>query len=500
MLAGGVLACGFEPVGWAPLLVIGLAALLVLTVRQSVRSAALLGLLFGLGFFGVVLWWLNAVGRDGWVALVLVQSLYFVPMAMATAVVGRLRWWPLWSTSVWIAVEAWRSSWPFGGLAWGRLGFASIDTVWAPILPWLGVTGVGVVIALTAAALAWLVVGGWRERRLALAGGLLLAAGTVTPSLIPGFANTTSQTGSLDVAAIQPGVPGDGTEVIANHREITRTTAALTAAMSSNRPDVVLWPENSTAVDPFLDAQARSAIASASDAVGVPIVLGAMVDGPTRAEVLNQSVVWRPGVGGGDRYTKRHPVPYGEYIPYRGWILPDDYGRLAEIGRDMARGEPRGPLDVAGTRMAAAICFDVSYDDVIPSQVADGAQWISVQTSNAMFIHTPQIDQQFEITRIRALESGRSVVVAAINGVSAIVAPDGTVVETAPPQASETVRGSVVLTDGLSPAMWLGHWPGRLLVAVAAVAVAVSAFTYPRPRRRGTTVAPRRPGHEGEAA
>ena len=83
------------------------------------------------------------------------------------------------------------------------------------------------------------------------------------------------------------------------------------------------------------------------------------------------------------------------------------------------------PLRIAGVDVADAICFDVAYDDGIYAQVEAGARLLVVQTSNATFIHTGQIDQQFEITRLRALETGRYVVVASTNGVSGIIAPDG---------------------------------------------------------------------------
>ena len=111
-------------------------------------------------------------------------------------------------------------------------------------------------------------------------------------------------------------------------------------------------------------------------------------------------------------------MPYGEYIPFRGSLLPDTYGQLALIPRDMARGTSLEPLRIGGALVADAICFDVAYDDVVHGQVAHGGELVTVQTSNAMFINTAQIDQQFEISRLRAVETGRYVVVAAINGVS----------------------------------------------------------------------------------
>jgi apolipoprotein N-acyltransferase len=285
---------------------------------------------------------------------------------------------------------------------------------------------------------------------------------------------------------VQADVPGDGTDVLAHHRDITRafSDATVELAETGERVDLVVWSENSTAVDPFTDAQTRSEIEVASDAIGVPILVGAMVESSREKEVLNQGIVWQPGVGGGDRYTKRHPVPYGEYIPYRGSFIPDTYGQLALIPRDMARGTSLQSLRIAGARVADAICFDVSYDDVIHGQVANGGQLITVQTSNAMFINTAQIDQQFEISRLRAIETGRYVVVAAINGVSGIIAPDGEVLESADPRTRAVIVGDVTLADELTPAVAMGPWPGRVIVGITIVSICLVLLTYRRKERQ----------------
>ncbi len=122
-------------------------------------------------------------------------------------------------------------------------------------------------------------------------------------------------------------MPGDGNDIAAVHRQVTANHVAADRAAGRRRrrpatcpaPDFVVWPENSTAVDPFTDSRSTPASWRPRDAIGVPILVGAIVDSPGRTQVLNQGIVWDPGLGGGDRYTKRHPVPYGEYIPFRGF-------------------------------------------------------------------------------------------------------------------------------------------------------------------------------------
>ncbi len=225
------------------------------------------------------------------------------------------------------------------------------------------------------------------------------------------------------------------------------------------RPDFVVWPENSTAVDPFenqqLDAEIRAAVA----AVGVPLLAGVVVDGGPR-HVLNQGIVFDPVTGAGDRYTKWHPVPFGEYIPWRS-VFGSHLAQLHPIARDMVRGTRVTPLDIGGTRVADAICFDVAYDDGLYAQVAHGGQLVVVQTSNATFIHTSQIDQQFAISRLRAIETHRYVVVAAINGRTGVIAPDGSVVTTARPRTTSYAESRVGLFDAVTPAVRIGPWLGR---------------------------------------
>ena len=188
----------------------------------------------------------------------------------------------------------------------------------------------------------------------------------------------------------------------------------------------------------------------------MPVLVGAIVDAGPR-NVLNQGIVWDPETGAGDRYTKWHPVPYGEYIPFRRFFS-GNFGRLALIPRDMLSGTRTEPLTIAGVRVGDAICFDVAYDDGLYAQVENGAQMLAVQTSNATFIHTSQIDQQFAISRLRAIETGRYVVVAATNGVSGVIAPDGTVLD----RAGTRTQDVLVERIGLDSADHAGRPAGRL--------------------------------------
>ncbi len=494
LVAGVVLALAYEPYG-LPIVVPFSIAAYVLCMRGLTPVRALApGFLFGVGFMYVLIFWMRVVGPDAWVALATLEALFYAALGSVTALVTRLRWWPLWTAAAWVGCEVFRSSGTTGWMPWGRVSYAMVDTPVAQAFPWVGGNGTSLLLALLGSALAWAVL--HVRTRPRAAGSLVvgLAVLTCAPALAPWHSRPD---GSVTVAAVQGNVPGDGSDILLDFRQVTRNHVDLTVALAedvaaglSPRPDFVVWPENSTAVDPFTDEETNSGIWRASDAIGVPILVGAVADAPGDDQVLNQGIVWNPGTGGGDRYTKRHPVAMGEYIPYRNGLLTSMVGRLALVPRDMMAGTRSQPLDIAGIPVADAICFDVAYDDGLYEQVRNGAQMIVVQTSNATFIHTKQIEQQFAITRLRALETGRYVVVAATNGISGIIAPDGSVVSQAAPRTQRLLLDEVQLHEAIPPGVFLGPWVGRGAVLIALLAAAVAAVPYRRGRETSAADAP----------
>jgi apolipoprotein N-acyltransferase len=505
LLSGVALALSFEPVRFVVLLPVAVAAFLCCVHGRSLRAGAGLGLLMGLVFWHIHIFWMRVVGIEAWLALSLFMTLWFVLLGAALAAVSRLRWWPVWSALVWVAIEVLSGAYPMSGFTWGRLVFATIDTPYAGWLPWVGANGVSLLVALTASVLAWLALrlrSRWaaRDRRDALlAAGVLVA--TAVAVVLPGLVTWSGEdAGSARVAIVQGDVPGNGDDLLAYNREVTRSHVDLTRDLAADvdagraqRPDFVVWPENSTATDPFRDEEIRSDLKSTAASLGAPILVGGVVDAPEAGEVLNQGIVYDPVQGAGDRYTKRHPVPFGEYIPYRAKLGIDrNFSQLSQVPRDMLSGTRTTPLRIGGTLVADAICFDVSYDDEISEQVRAGAEMLTVQTSNAFFIHTGQIQQQFAMSRLRALETGRTVVIASVNGRSGFIAPDGSVRAGIEPRTRAVLARDVPLVKGTPPSMVVGPWLGRAAVLAALVAVLWALLPY----RRRRNPAPEAPARE----
>jgi apolipoprotein N-acyltransferase len=220
----------------------------------------------------------------------------------------------------------------------------------------------------------------------------------------------------------------------------------------------------------------------------VPVVVGAVLDGPGPHHVQNAAVVWTPD-GPGERYVKRHLVPFGEYLPFRD-LLTKVAGRFTMIAKDFAPGSRPGVLDAAGVRFADVICFEVADDAVVRDAVAGGGRLLVVQTNNATYERPGdsgrggETAQQLQMSRLRAVEHGRAVVVAATSGVSAVIDPAGLVLARTGVYTADTLVADVALRDPLSVAAVLGPWPERLLARLGLLAV-VAATRRPRQQTPG---------------
>ena len=230
----------------------------------------------------------------------------------------------------------------------------------------------------------------------------------------------------------------------------------------------MLWPENGTDIDPYDRPLAARRIELASKQVGAPILIGAILNGPTAKTAYNAGVVWDEH-GPGDRYVKRQLVPYGEYVPFRqalGEIVP----RVdRDIPRDMLPGTEPGAIDIAGVTIGDTICWDIAYDGVVHDAVNNGAQVLVVQTSNASFTGTSQPAQQWQISRLRAIETGRDVLVPSTNGISGIANAKGETLASAALEVPATLSADITLGDGITSGVRWGGWIQWGLIALALV-------------------------------
>jgi apolipoprotein N-acyltransferase len=484
--ASGLLATlAFPPYDVWPLALPAIAWLALLCRGQRPWRAAVLGLVHGTATFLPLLTWMQVIGVDAWIALALLEAAFISAMAALFPAVLRLPFWPLWTACLWVAEELGRATIPFGGFPWGRVAFGQTGSPFTPYASWGGAPLVSFATAFSGGLLALALL---RWRRRAVAVGALLSAVAV-PLL--GLAIQLPTSGpTITVAIVQGGVAeaglgflGEREQVLRNHVRATEKLAADIAAGRVPRPDIVIWPENASDIDPFSDPEADNLIQGAVDAVGVPVLVGAVLDGPGPDYVSNTGIVWSPSTGPGERYVKRHPVPFGEYIPFRDQ-LSGLTSRLDQIPRDFVAGSRPGVLDLGPARVGDVICFEIAYDGVVRDVVDGGARVLVVQTNNATYNGTGQPAQQLAMSRLRAVEHGRAVLVAATSGISALVMPDGDVQARTRELTTETLVADVPLRTARTVASKLGAVPEWALAALGLVAAAVATVLARRERNR----------------
>ncbi|MBT2382208.1 apolipoprotein N-acyltransferase [Streptomyces sp. ISL-11] len=498
VLAGLALAPAFPPYDLWPLSVVAVAALGLLTRGRTARQGAWTGFAFGLPFFFVLLRWLRVVGYDAVVGLSAIEALFLAVLGATLALTSRLRGWPLWGACLWVAEELARDRLPFGGFPWGRLAFANTGSPFTPLAALGGAPLVTFAVALCGGLLAYGAATAGRLRGVPRPAGTLRAAlpGVEAVALavavaLAGYAVPvpTKADDTVDVALVQGNVEKPGMDflgrpmmVLDNHVDATLQLARDIKAGRAARPDLVIWPENSSDLDPFQYPQAYDRIQQAVRAVGVPVLVGVLVDHPGKSGYVdNDGVVWDPRTGPGASYTKQHPVPFGEYVPFRDQ-LSQVITRLQRVQRDFYPGDHTGVLQVGPARLGDVICFEVAYDEIVRDTVKAGARALVVQTNNATYGRTGQPEQQLAMSRLRAVEHGRSVVTVATSGISAVVAPDGRVLDRSEEFTRDVIEARIPLRDGTTVADRTGAAPEWALAMVGLLSCAAAILIGRRTR------------------
>ena len=497
-LAGVLLYVSFPPrtLSW---LALPAFALLGWVLRGRSWKAALgLGYLFGLGFLLPLLVWTGVeVGSGPWLALVAVEAVFVALVGVGITAVSKLPGWPLWAAAVWIAGEAARARVPFRGFPWGKIAFGQADGVFLPLAALGGTPVLGFAVVLCGFGLYEVVrqVIEWRRTGAVPRAAAVVAALSVAVPVVGALAARTlvsdkAEDGTATVALIQGNVPRAGLDFNAQRRAVldyhARETQRLAAQVKAGKvaqPDFVLWPENSSDVDPFEYPDAAAVIEGAAKAIGVPISVGGVVhrDG----KLYNEQILWDPAKGPTETYDKRQVQPFGEYLPLRSVLAHINKNWTTMVRQDFSRGSKPGVFTMDGAKVGLATCYEAAFDWAVRSEVTDGAQLISVPSNNATFDRSEMTYQQLAMSRIRAVEHSRTVTVPVTSGVSAIIMPDGRITQKTRMFVADSLVQKVPLRSSKTPATELGILPEMLLVLVAAGGLGWAIGAGMRGRRAG---------------
>ncbi|MEV0064326.1 apolipoprotein N-acyltransferase [Nocardia sp. NPDC050718] len=504
-VAGGLLLFGsFPPRPWWFLAPIALA-LLTVAVRGPgrLRGGFGLGFLGGLAFFVPLLPWTGIyVGPVPWLALSTACAVFFGLWGVLARWLGSLPGWPVWLALAWTATEWARSSFPFGGFPWGRVAFGQADGWYLPLAAYGGAPLIGFAVALTGTGLAALElrVLAWVRQPAPRATGratrLGFATAAVTVAVMPLAGVILRPTlpapddgdRTITVAAIQGSVPRLGLEFNAQRRAVldnhVRRTEELADAVDrgqSPRPDIVIWPENSSDIDPLRNADAAAEISRAAQRIGAPILVGAVLVNGDRT-TTNSVMVWNGADGPSDRHDKKIIQPFGEYLPMRSFFRL--FSSYADQAGHFVPGDGDGTVTAAGVRVGVATCYEVAFDRAFRESLAAGAELLTVPTNNATFGTSEMTYQQMAMSRVRAVEHGRALVIAATTGVSAIITANGEIAQQSEQVVPAALVAQLPLRDTTTIATRIGAAPEVASVILTAIGVALVFF---RRRRANQT-------------
>jgi apolipoprotein N-acyltransferase len=508
--SGAALAAAFPAIDLGPLALVALVPLLLASETTRPRTAAALGYVAGLTFFGLhLLWiaqflsWTGAVAWLAWGALSAIQAAFVAAFFALVPSTRRLGAWRLLVLpAAWAVLELVRAHHPLGGFPWGLLALSQHDQ--GLLLPLARVVGgfglAAVIVAVNLAVAFWLrallarpdpagrpaPAGRWR-RRAALVGLPLVVVGLLGARLAVPKAPPPSGP-PLDVVVVQAGLRGGHglaqglttQRVFANHVRRTETLALT----PGDPPDLVVWGEGAADADPLANSDRLAAVGRAAAAAKAPILLGATtrVDDTHRA---TEALLFTPGGQLADRYQKRRLVPFGEFVPLGGLL-----GRLIPTTRegvpyDKLPGQRLEPLLIDGVRVGTLICWESAYPGDARQLTRDGARVLLIMTNNASFGTGAGPRQHLAAGQLRAVEEGRTIVQAAVTGISAVIGPAGrTSYETGLYQDT-VVRVPAVPRSGQTPYVRYGRGIEAGLVGLAAGGVVLAGLLWWRRRRAG---------------
>jgi apolipoprotein N-acyltransferase len=445
------------PADLGPLGFVALVPILWTIRGTRARRGALLGLVSGVAFYGVTLSWLIPLTVLGWAALSVAMGAWLAATFAYAAVVWRDET-PI-RTALLVgagaaAVEWLRTVVPFGGWSWVNLGYSQHDNpLTLPLASWIGALGLTfMIVAVNCLVLtAILRVGEWRRALVPVA----VAAGlAVAPVAIP---EARPDGPVVDVAAIQGNVPYQIAirSRILEDQIVARNHAELHRSLAGDPPDLVVWPENALDYDPTRDPRLRALVGEAVRGVGAWTLVGAITE-TDDGRLLNEDLLYGPDGRITGRYAKNHLLPFGEFVPFREYLdwIPD----IRRVRSDLTPGTGPGRFTLPGVGFAAAICFENAFPELLREYVTEDTGFVVISTNNSTFGRSPAPDQHLVLSELRAVETGRWVVHAALSGASAVISPAGEVSGRTRLFEQAVVRADVRAASGRTVYDVIGGW------------------------------------------
>jgi len=461
--AGTATVFGFAPFDLYPLAMLGPGILLLLWLSADTRGAFQYGWAFGLGMFGIGVFWMhisiNQFGNVGLYLAIFITLVFITAMALYYGLVGWLGKRMAGSASgtmqlvtfvlLWTLIE-WMRGWVLSGFPWLALGYSQLGTPLQGYAPLLGVYGIGLMMLVTAASVVSVIVSRFRTAVPVLlllvlvwgGGWLLTEKQWATPSGDP-----------FKVSVIQANVA----QSLKWRPRARQPTIDLYLAMTRMEwgSDLVVWPE--TAMPAFyheLEQELFPELERELKDNSSDLLLGIPVREDSGLRYFNAMVTLGSAR---NSYYKRHLVPFGEFMPMR--LLLQPLIRFLDIPMsNFAPGEAERPLlQVAGHKAGVSICYEDAFGDEIIQALPD-AEFLINASNDAWFGDSLALPQHLQIARMRSLETGRYQLRATNTGISAFIGPRGELISSSPIFKEFVLRGEIVPMRGMTPYARMGNW------------------------------------------
>ncbi|MBK5288099.1 MAG: apolipoprotein N-acyltransferase [Acidimicrobiia bacterium] len=472
--SGIALALSMPGTDIGPLALVALAPLCWLWHDAPPRRAALFGFVAGLAYFGIHLSWTWYFGAVAIVPLVALQAAFW---AVAGALVA------LWAkrgvrspfviAAIWVLLEAARTRWPLDGLAWGQVGVALHDqSVGHALASWGGVplaTFVVVVVNAFVADLVRSVRASDRSSRQSAALGLVALIAAVAVATATRF--EPHPNGRLRYALIQGNDKNrylTNTELATDY--LTRSHLALAHTLRG-RYDLIVFPESALATDPEIDPGLKAEITGLAREHHSWLMANVIDEQTEPGKAFNANRLYSPQGRLLGTYAKRHLVPFGEYVPWRGSL--SFISALQQIPHDFTPGTRIGIETVAGHTISSVICFESAFGPLMRESAAAGAEMIVVTTNNRSYRRSANSEQHVALSQMSAAAVGRPFLHASVSGITAVIDADGVIHRETELFHNTVVSGTVVPTTGSTPYVRFGDWVewGSGILVTAALAL-----------------------------
>ena len=505
LLLGAVNVCSFAPIGWGYLPWLLLPAYAILLWGASYRLALGVGFAFGMGYYGVGISWvwysLHDVGGipslvaaclvmllAAWMSLFSALNAFLWNICFSSIRVARLNMgiFPLVAGASWVCTE-WLRGTVLGGFPWLALGYSQTDTLLSGYAPVFGVYGIGGLLVCGALSLGGIVYNGMQSSGL-LAGeknpktsnGVLPFLWIWVAIILIGGIGLRQIAWSDPIGAnyrvhlLQGGIP----QSLKFIPEQFGRTLSLYRGLIETHPsaDIIILPE--TALPRLIDAIPREYQHFLLSWVAEHD--GLLLTGIPRLEQQGQERGYYNSAlgiypGGIYQYDKIHLTPFGEYIPgflvrwLNGWQIPLGSLQSGSVSQEI--------WDTGKLRIGVNICYEDLFGEEIIRQLPRAE--ILVNISNlAWFGDSWAADQHLQIGRVRALETGRMMLRATNTGATAIIAPDGQVLERLPYWTSGVLSGTVRAYQGTTPYVWWGNYPVLIIGFLLLTLVTWRCYRY----------------------